>query len=211
MKTLAYEGASALFYSLVDDVKDAVLNHPLRLAISFGKDSTLLLAVFVEAYRQLIANGHKPFAPLLVTHADTRIESPVMSAYAKRQIKLLRDYLAHWDIPHEIYTAKPADRYSWPVLFIGGLKLLTVGASATADCSIELKQRPLQSLESKLIKRYGSKIVTVTGVRMDESSERKKTITELGLNTAQIIKYEKMALFLTTMRRWLTFKPMKYG
>lgn len=191
LKTLAYEGASALFYSLVDDVKDAVLNHPLRLAISFGKDSTLLLAVFVEAYRQLIANGHKPFAPLLVTHADTRIESPVMSAYAKRQIKQLRAYLTHWDIPHEIHTAQPADRYSWPVLFIGGLKLLTVGASATADCSIELKQRPLQSLESKLIKRYGSKIVTVTGVRMDESSERKKTITELGLNTAQIIKYEK--------------------
>ena len=191
LKTLAYEGASSLFYSLVDDVKDAVLKHPLRLAISFGKDSTLLLAVFVEAYRQLIADGQKPFAPLLVTHADTRIESPVMSAYAKRQIKQLRVYLAHWGIPHEIHTAKPADRYSWPVLFIGGLKLLTVGASATADCSIELKQRPLQSLESKLTNRYGSQIVTVTGVRMDESAERKKTITELGLNTAQIIKYEK--------------------
>lgn len=191
VRAMAYEGAEELFFSLVDEVKDAVMTHTHRLAVSMGKDSTLMLAVFVEAHRQLIQEGKQPHGPLLVTHADTRIESPVMSAYAHRQIALLKKYLVQCHIPHEIYTAQPADRYSWPVMYIGGLKLLTVGASATADCSIELKQRPLQSVESQLVKKYGKNIVTVTGVRMDESAERKQTIIELGLHTGKVIRSEK--------------------
>lgn len=191
IRAMAFEGAAELFYALVDNVKEAVMSHPLRLAISFGKDSTLMLAIFVEAHRQLIRAGQKPFAPLIITHADTRIESPVMSAYAHRQLALIEKYLAEWQIPSEIHTAKPADRYSWPVMYIGGLKLLTVGASATADCSIELKQRPLQGVESQLTKKYGNQIVTVTGVRIDESADRKQTIIELGLNTEQIVRSEK--------------------
>lgn len=187
-RAMAFSEAEYVFNSLVESVKPAILEHPLRLAISFGKDSTFLLAVFVEAYRQIIYAGKRAKAPLIVTHADTRIESPVMSLYARRQINELKSYLNRWNIPHEIYTATPADRYSWTVMYVGGLKLITVGASKTADCSVELKQRPLRAVESELRRKYGEEIVTVTGIRSSESAARKQTIKDLGLDTGAIVR-----------------------
>ena len=190
-KQMAYAEAEYVFNSLVQSVKPSIIDHTLRIACSFGKDSTLLLSVFVEAFRQIVQDGQQPKSPLIITYADTRIESPVMSLYANRQIALLEEYLSKNKIPHEIYSAKPADRHSWPVLYISGLKLLTVGASRTADCSVELKQQPLQGVESQLAKKYGNQVVTVTGVRISESELRKQTIIELGLNKAQIVRSMK--------------------
>lgn len=220
VRRMAFSEAEYVFSELVNSVKPAVLEHVLRLAISFGKDSTFLLAVFVEAYRQVIQSGQKPKAPLIVTHADTRIESPVMAMYACRQIRLLKSYLNKHGIPHEIYTAKPADRYSWPVMYVGGLKLITVGASKTADCSVELKQRPLQGVESQLAKKYGNQIVTVTGVRSSESAARKQTLIDLGLNTGEIIRTEKNGVVsldyapiahVTTDEVWMVLRCLGEG
>lgn len=185
-KVLAFEEAEFLFYKLVERVKPAILNHPIRLAVSLGKDSLLMLAVFVEAHRQLLGSGKSPAAPLIITRADTGIESPVMTMFARRQLRLLSTYLNKHHIPFEIFEAKPADRYAWSTMYLSGLKLITVGASKYADCSVILKSDPLNKVESKLAKKYPNGIVTATGVRMAESFERAQNIKRFGLDTAQV-------------------------
>ncbi|MGN5148507.1 hypothetical protein ACTG23_00945, partial [Aeromonas enteropelogenes] len=114
------------------------------------------------------------------------VENPVMHQYATRQMRLLGEYLDKEGIAHELITASPEDRYSWPVMYVGGLKLLTVGASATADCSIVLKQDPLKRVERGLARAY-PEIVTATGVRLDESASRAQSIREIGLQNATVV------------------------
>ena len=185
-KALAFEEAEFLFSKLVERVKPAILNYPIRLAVSFGKDSLLMLAVFVEAHRQLLSSGKSPAAPLIITRADTGIESPVMTMFARRQLRLLSSYLNTLNIPFELFEAKPADRYAWSTMYLSGLKLITVGASKYADCSVILKSDPLNKVESKLAKKYPCGIVTATGVRSAESIERAQNIKKFGLDSATV-------------------------
>lgn len=189
MKAMAFSAAEDRFCQLVERVKPVVLSHPCRIAVSFGKDSLLTLAIFVEAYRQLLSAGETPTAPLLITRADTGIESPVMTMFARRQIALLTHYLSQLQIPHEIHEATPPDRYSWAVMYLSGLKLITVGASKYADCSAILKVDPLQKVESRLAKRFATTpIVTVTGVRLSESTDRAESIKKHGLDKAVLVE-----------------------
>ena len=103
-----------------------------------------------------------------------------MSMFAKRQLRLLAAYLDQHGIAHRILTAEPQPRYSWPVLYVGGLKLMTVGASVTSDCTVELKINPLRALERKLEREFPG-LVLATGVRLDESIARSQSIKEIGL------------------------------
>ncbi|MND26350.1 hypothetical protein D3C80_167970 [compost metagenome] len=195
MKAMAFAAAKERFEQLVARVQPVLLAHPCRIAVSFGKDSMLTLAIFVEAYRQLLKAGQAPCAPLLITRADTGIESPVMNMFARRQVSLLNAYLDQEQIPHEIHEATPPDRYSWSVMYLSGLKLITVGASKYADCSAILKVEPLQKVEATLAKRFaGNRIVTVTGVRLSESADRAESIRKYGLDKGVLVEGEDRSL-----------------
>ena len=211
-RRLAFEVAQDRFQELVARVKPLVQRRPVRSAISFGKDSSLLLAVFIQAHKELIAEGVTPAAPLIVSYGETRIESPVMDLYARRQIALIERHCAESGVPLKMLIARPSDRYSWPVMYIGGLKLPTVGASASADCSIILKQDPMRALERGLLGEYPS-IVTATGVRMDESQSRAETIKALGLDARLVVETDSGAscapLFdVSTDEVWLMLRCM---
>lgn len=186
-KEMVFGAAKELFDYLVEErIIPLIQQHVIRVATSFGKDSTLLLALVVEGHRRAGQRGLPVAGPLIATHGDTGIESPVMHQYASRQMRLLENYLDAEGVEHRLITASPADRYSWPVMYVGGLKLLTVGASATADCSIELKQNPLKKVERELAKEFAG-IVTATGVRLDESASRAQSIREIGLESGNVV------------------------
>ncbi|MGU5821783.1 hypothetical protein ACV1EH_21035, partial [Aeromonas caviae] len=102
-RELIFESAQELFDELVDGrVIPLIQEHVLRVASSFGKDSTLLLALIVEGHRRAKQRGLPVAGPLIVTHGDTRIESPVMHQYATRQMRLLGEYLDKEGIAHEL-------------------------------------------------------------------------------------------------------------
>ena len=186
-RVVVFGAAKELFDELVEQrIMPLIQKHAVRIACSFGKDSTLLLALMVEGHRRAKQRGMPVAGPLIVTHGDTRIESPVMHQYALRQMRLLESYLDQEGIGHRLITASPHDRYSWPVMYVGGLKLLTVGASSTADCSIVLKQDPLKKVERELAKEF-PEIVTATGVRLDESASRAQSIRDIGLDSGEVI------------------------
>lgn len=129
-----FAAARELYETLIEGrILPLIQAHKVRLSSSFGKDSVTLLNLFVEAHRRAKERGIPVAGPLIATHADTKIESPVMSMFAKRQMRLLAAYLEQHGIAHRILTAEPQPRYSWPVLYVGGLKLMTVGASVTSD------------------------------------------------------------------------------
>lgn len=186
-REVIFGAAQELFEELVEErIIPLIQQHIVRVASSFGKDSTLLLAIMVEGHRRARARGLPVAGPLIVTHGDTRIESPVMHTYAMRQMRLLESYLDREGVDHRLICAEPQDRYSWPVMYCGGLKLLTVGASASADCSIVLKQDPLKRVERELAQEFPG-IVTATGVRLDESANRAQSIRELGLDKGLVV------------------------
>ncbi len=184
---LVFEDAREQYEALVEErILPFAINHVSRLSISFGKDSLLMLNLFVEAHRRAKERGITLTGPLIAIHIDTRIESPVMHMFAMRQMRLLKAYLERHGIEHRLIIASPEDRYSWPVMYCSGLKLMTVGASASADCSIVLKQDPMKKVERALAREFPA-IVSVTGVRLDESTSRAQSIREVGLDTAQVV------------------------
>lgn len=215
-REVIFGAAQELFEELVEErIIPLIQQHIVRVASSFGKDSTLLLAIMVEGHRRARARGLPVVGPLIVTYGDTRIESPVMSAYAMRQMRLLESYLDREGVEHRLICAAPQDRYSWPVMYCGGLKLLTVGASESADCSIVLKQDPLKRVERELAQEFPG-IVTATGVRLDESTNRAQSIRELGLDKGLVVIHGSNRdvapiVDLSTADLWLLLRCMGEG
>lgn len=215
-REVVFGAAQELFEELVEGrIIPLIQKHVVRVATSFGKDSTLLLAIMVEGHRRARARGLPVAGPLIATHGDTRIESPVMHTYAMRQMRLLEAYLDREGVDHRLICAAPFDRYSWPVMYCGGLKLLTVGASASADCSIELKQNPLKRVERELAREF-PEIVTATGVRLDESANRAQSIRELGLDKGEVVIHGNNRdvapiVDLSTAEIWLLLRAMGEG
>lgn len=212
-----FAAARELYETLIEGrILPLIQAHKVRLSSSFGKDSVTLLNLFVEAHRRAKERDIPVAGPLIVTHADTKIESPVMSMFAKRQLRLLAAYLDQHGIAHRILTAEPQPRYSWPVLYVGGLKLMTVGASVTSDCTVELKINPLRALERKLEREFPG-LVLATGVRLDESIARSQSIKEIGLERGEVVvgadgsRNVAPIVDLSTPEVWLLLRCMGVG
>lgn len=162
--------------------------YACQLGWSAGKDSSAVANLLLTAAMNLVKEGVE-CPPILITHSDTGIENPTARALAEAEIKKLEKFAAVHKIPMQVRIARPTLAASFATRVIGGRALPSFPDLPRRDCSVDLKVLPQRRLlrefrdEQKLSSRQ---VVTITGVRSDESvtrgiktAERKETAHEL--------------------------------
>lgn len=163
----------------IDSVMEA--GHPISPAYSGGKDSSVLLALVIEAARRRIEAG-KPVPPIAVTHANTGIENPAMAVVTASEITRIRAYAKAHKLPVTVDVATPALNDTWAVRIIGGRALPTFANSSTRDCTINWKLQPQERQRKRILKdlQVTGQPVVMTGTRFEESTGRAQRMTDRG-------------------------------
>lgn len=195
--TLREHEATAVLQSLIR------AGHPLMVAYSGGKDSTVALALTLNAAAsERRAGGSVP--PIVVTHGDTGIENPTVSALARHELKKVQAFARQHDIEVHTAIATPALNDTWAVSVLSGRKLPTFANAATRDCTVAYKIAPMVKLRKQTLKRLahqGAAPITVIGTRFEESTGRAERMEQR--NESAIAPWEKDgALFISPIALW---------
>jgi 3'-phosphoadenosine 5'-phosphosulfate sulfotransferase (PAPS reductase)/FAD synthetase len=179
--------AKELFDVVVARIKKVVVQRKLRIACSFGKDSNLILSAGLEAHIQAVREGAiSADQPFIVSNIDTGVDDIFVRAQIAYEVRELKAYCAQNGVNLVYRSAVPPLRYSWAVMYLSGMKLPSF-AKSSADCSVILKVDPAKALESELAELHGD-MVTVLGVRSDESARRASSIKRHGLDDVEVFE-----------------------
>lgn len=146
---------------------------------SAGKDSSLLLALTLEAARQLKASRVEP-KPIAVLNSDTRIESPLIRKLVRVESARIEAFATAHGLDVTLVTGRPHVAQSWAVSIIAGNALPPrPGKSA---CTEDWKIAPLRrALNGYLRARaLSGEVLKLTGTRFAESNERGRKMTLRG-------------------------------
>jgi DNA sulfur modification protein DndC len=176
---------------------------PLLVGYSGGKDSTIALALTLNAALDLKRSGGV-VPPILVTHGDTGIENPTVSALAMAEMEKVRRFGARHGLTVRADVARPALNDTWAVSVLSGRKLPTFANSSSRDCTIGYKIQPMVKLRKHLLAAYGKQAarpVTVIGTRFEESTGRAERMNERKESAFE--PWEKDgALFISPIALW---------
>ena len=182
---LSTEEKVARAHAAIDALMEA--GHPLCLAYSGGKDSTVLTSLVIEAALARKTRGlHLP--TLLVTHARTGIENPAMDTVVKSEIARLLAYSDQHGLGIRLDIAEPSLNDSWAVRIIGGRALPTFANSASRDCSVSWKVIPQSRQRKRALKELeaSGEPVVMTGTRYEESATRAARMKDRGELDTQV-------------------------
>lgn len=187
--------------SVISDLLRA--GHPLLCAYSGGKDSTVVLALALNAARRLKEQGHE-VPPIIVTHGDTGIENPSVAALAANEMRKVREFGRLHGLQVTAEVARPALNDTWAVAVLSGRKLPTFANSSSRDCTINFKVTPMVRLRKRLLQRAGAlkaRPITLIGTRFEESEGRAARMDERG--ESGVRPWEKDGqLFLSPIATW---------
>lgn len=148
--------------------------HPILAAWSSGKDSSCAVNLALNAAINVIKAGFK--CPLLVvSNADTGVESPVVRALADNELEKMRVFAEKHCIPLEIAVSRPSLSANFATRIIGGRALPPFPHSRTKDCTSDWKINPMVRTSKSIATRFpkGSpEMVTLIGTRAAESASR---------------------------------------
>jgi DNA sulfur modification protein DndC len=156
-------------------------------ACSFGKDSSVVLVLMLEAIRRRVEAGvHVPQA--FVTNANTGTENPAMDTYAEAMMTELEMYCAQHALPIKVVKVQPSITSSFAYSTLGRGKL-PVFAGASRSCSVDWKLRPQQKALKQLLSTLQSpgELVTFVGTRLSESKSREANMRGRGEDEAGLL------------------------
>ncbi|WP_304526771.1 hypothetical protein [Halomonas sp. I5-271120] len=146
--------------------------YTLSCACSFGKDSSVVLVLMLEAIRRRVEAGL--YVPTCyVSHSNTEVENPAMDVYTNAQIVDLQAYCERHHLPVEVVYVTPSLSSSFTYATIGRGKL-PIFAGASRACSIDWKLRPQQKALKHILSTLQNPgdLVTLLGTRFSESTVR---------------------------------------
>ena len=175
----------------------------LTVSFSSGKDSVCLLMLTLMAAEKAVTEGKKPV--LWIQNADTGVENPLVSSHARTEMRKAKAYAKSKGITVQIAVASPNLLSSWLIRVVGG-RALPSFPQANADCSIEWKQVPMQSMRKKLLARLnkdsGKEPVTLTGSRFAESASRSGKMRARGETATTPFRNKAGELVLSPICMW---------
>lgn len=195
---------------LVTRAKAAITNlfkegHPCVCAWSSGKDSSVVLAIALEAAREFREAGGNPY--LVVTTSDTKCESPEIWAHIREESVKFRQYAKQHDLRLEFYISEPSIMSTWQIRVLSGRGLPSY-AGTQADCSIDLKINPQRRLRAKLFRKWKKsglpEPVTLLGTRYAESQKRALAMQERGEHSSIPVRNKDGELVLSPICMWDT-------
>lgn len=150
--------------------------HPCLLAFSSGKDSSTCANLLLNAAINIMKEGHT-CPPLVVSHADTGVENPIVRALADGELLKIKTFADQHGIPLEVRVGKPTLAACFATRVIGGRALPPFPTTQRRDCSGDWKV----SVSQRIIRNFtherreasdGPAVVTIIGTRSDESAAR---------------------------------------
>lgn len=163
---------------------------PVCVSWSAGKDSSTVLNLLLVAAAKLSAEG-VVLPPIVVTHADTLVESPEMTSYARGEMAQVMRFAKLHQLNVTIEVSEPLLTAQWAVRVIGGRALPTFPGT-NRDCSTSFKVLPMKKLRKQVLKKLQGKgtalnePVVLLGTRYEESSERARNMRERGESDVQV-------------------------
>lgn len=160
--------------------------NALFLAVSFGKDSSVMLALVIHAMIRLReSEPETELTDVVILHSNTGVENPVLEQHAMAELARLERFAREQQLPITVQLAQPSLANNYLVGLIGGRCVLTTALTGR-QCSQDLKVVPINRAKRKILnsldKRYGGRVITLLGKRYDESSSRKTRMLERGEN-----------------------------
>jgi len=168
------------------------------LAVSFGKDSSVMLALTLMAMEQLQAEGF-PVPELHVMTSDTLMENPAVLAYTKGEIQSLKAFAECKGLPVRVWVCSPNLTENWLVSMIGGRTIASMPGNS-AKCQQQLKKSPLdrtkRQIRAVIKHQMGSAfcdddLVVLIGTRRDESVARDTNMATRGESAFEPVNMAK--------------------
>ncbi len=190
---------------------------------SAGKDSSVVLNLLLNAAAKMKAAG-ETVPPIVVTHADTMVENPEMTLYARNEMIQIRAFAKRHGLDVTIEVATPNLTNQWAVRVIGG-RALPPFPGTNRDCTLDWKINPMKKLRKSVLKhlakRAGSEAgpqaepVVLIGTRYEESEERARNMRERGESDVQVRRGidengKPSNLFLSPIAWWTTDDVWEY-
>jgi 3'-phosphoadenosine 5'-phosphosulfate sulfotransferase (PAPS reductase)/FAD synthetase len=181
---------------LIDD------GYVLQCACSFGKDSSVVLVLMLEAIRRRVEAG-LTLQTCYVSHSNTEVENPSMSTYTDGMISELQGYCARHHLPVEVMYVTPSVTASFAYATVGRGKL-PVFAGASRACSVDWKLRPQQKAIRELLGTLQNpgELVTLVGTRFSESAVRGANMRERGDSAMDLVKKDEGFFSLAVIADW---------
>lgn len=190
---------------LIDTYLDPSTDAPWKIGVSWGKDSTSVLQLTLEALERI--PREKWTRPIHLITSDTCLELPPMLNVIRKNLNDFESYTQNLNLPFEVHVVKPSLEERFWTNLIGKGYTPPLGGPVKRWCTPRLKIQPQNRLDKKLLSQYKN-IVAVLGTRYDESISRELSMKKWEGNsrygytvTPNVLSYTPIA-HLTTTQVW---------
>lgn len=164
------------------------VGHPLVVAFSGGKDSSVLANLTLSA-GMAARESMDRVPPIVVIHSDVgSVENPEIRALVGGELDKMKAFAKAQGIALITQVARPPLSETFAVRVVGGRALPTFPDSRR-DCTSSWKREPnekaLRALTLELRRQQWQEPVLMTGVRRDESTVRAGAILSRGERSRQ--------------------------
>ncbi|MGT2453890.1 hypothetical protein ACU4GI_11560 [Cupriavidus basilensis] len=155
--------------------------HPVVIAYSGGKDSSVVAALVLHAALLHRAAGGKPL--VIVTTSDTKVESPEVNLHYRAELKRMRALGEQHGFTVIAKVVEPQLASTSQVKVLTG-RALPSFPGLHGDCSVDLKIAPQRAFRRQLFRspseRGAATPVTCVGTRFDEGARRASNMRQRG-------------------------------
>lgn len=172
------QGAHDPIEQKIDRALGAILRlfqaaHPVVIAYSGGKDSSVVAALVLHAALLHRAAGGEPL--VIVTTSDTKVKSPEVNLHYRAELKRMRAFGEQHGFTVIAKVVEPQLASTFQVKVLTG-RALPSFPGLHGDCSVDLKIAPQRAFRRQLFRslaeRGAAAPVTCLGTRFDEGARR---------------------------------------
>ncbi|MWL91811.1 MULTISPECIES: phosphoadenosine phosphosulfate reductase family protein [Cupriavidus] len=179
--------------------------HPIIVAYSGGKDSSVVAALVLHAAVLAKAAGGNPL--VIVTTGDTGVESPEAQSLYQAETAKMRRFAKDHGVRLVTKTVQPTLLSTWQLKILSGRGLPSFPGSQS-DCSVDLKIHPQRMFRRKLFRKLAQEKlpepVTCLGTRLDEGQRRATAMLVRGDRSDAPVRNKDGELILSPVRVWST-------
>ena len=168
-------------------------DHPWVVAYSGGKDSSIVLDLFMKA-----AEAHPAGPQIYIVSNNTRVESPLVIDHLKRMHRLIERHVEQHGLNISVSMTEPPLNDSFWVNLIG--KGYPTPKQMFPWCTSRLKIDPTSAFMDRVLGR--KPVVIAVGTRSAESATRRQTIEKYAVSEFFSVH--------TTRQNTQLFMPIRY-
>jgi 3'-phosphoadenosine 5'-phosphosulfate sulfotransferase (PAPS reductase)/FAD synthetase len=170
----------------IDNAISAILQvlaagHPLVIAFSGGKDSSVVAALVLHAASIHRTAGGTPLG--VATTGDTLVESPEVAKHYRSELVNMRAFGKAHGFQMITRVVKPSLSSTFQVKVLSG-RALPSFPGTHGDCTTDLKISPQRTYRRQLFRQLAAQgraeAVTCLGTRYDEGARRAAGMRERG-------------------------------